>query len=65
VSLAGLPAVSVPVRAGEVDGVRLPTGVQLVGRAWGEADLLRVARALEREVAFAGLDAPRGAGGAP
>lgn len=45
VSLAGLPALSLPF--GRVDG--LPQGVQLVGRSFGEATLLRVARALEKE----------------
>jgi aspartyl-tRNA(Asn)/glutamyl-tRNA(Gln) amidotransferase subunit A len=46
-SLAGLPAVSVP--AGFTDDARpLPVGVQLVGRAFDEAVLLRVARMLER-----------------
>jgi len=44
-SLAGLPALSVPcglTRGG------LPIGLQLIGRAWGEADLFCIARALER-----------------
>ena len=48
VSLAGLPAITVPVRAGEVDGATLPTGAQLVGARWQEARLLRLARMLER-----------------
>jgi len=42
VNLANLPAISVP--AGESDG--LPVGLQLVGPAFGEADLIRVASAI-------------------
>lgn len=47
VSLAGLPAITVPVRTAEVDGVTLPAGVQIVGAHWQEAKLLRLARMLE------------------
>jgi len=42
-SLAGLPAVSVPF--GTTGG--LPVGVQVVGRAFDDAGVLRVARRLE------------------
>lgn len=48
-NLAGLPALSVP---GGFDGAGLPLGVQLVGRPWGEAELLQTARAFEREHDF-------------
>ncbi|UYV12259.1 MAG: Asp-tRNA(Asn)/Glu-tRNA(Gln) amidotransferase subunit GatA [Phycisphaera sp.] len=51
-NLAGLPAVSVPAGLVEVDGVELPIGVQLVGRAFDEAGLLQLARALERGLGF-------------
>ncbi|PSP54780.1 Asp-tRNA(Asn)/Glu-tRNA(Gln) amidotransferase GatCAB subunit A [Halobacteriales archaeon QS_1_67_19] len=43
VNLADLPAISVP--AGEVDGG--PVGVQFVGSAFGEAEIIRVASAAE------------------
>lgn len=49
-NLAGLPAISVP--SGTTDGadtgrVRLPIGVQLIGRAFDEARLCRIAAAIE------------------
>ncbi len=43
-SLAGVPAISVPV--GAVDG--LPVGGQVLGPAWGEDVVVRLARAVER-----------------
>ena len=43
INLADLPAISVP--AGETDG--LPVGLQLVGPAFGEAQLIQAASALE------------------
>ena len=49
-NLAGLPAVSLP--AGFTSS-NLPIGAQLIGPAWGEAKLLQVARAFERETRFA------------
>ncbi len=53
-SLAGLPALSLPL--GSVDG--LPVGGQLVGRAWAEAELVRIGHALERSLAAAPLPSP-------
>ncbi len=50
VNLAGLPGVSVP--AG-LDGRSLPLGLQVIGRPWGEAEMLDVAFALERASGFA------------
>ncbi len=44
VSLAGLPAVSVPSGLSES---RLPFGVQVIGRALDEAGVLRAARCVE------------------
>ncbi|MEM9251176.1 MAG: Asp-tRNA(Asn)/Glu-tRNA(Gln) amidotransferase subunit GatA [Planctomycetota bacterium] len=46
-NLAGLPGVSLPAGTTDVDGKPLPLGVQLIGRAFGERDLLRAARMLE------------------
>ncbi len=41
VNLAGLPAVSIPTKEGiEIDGKNLPVGFQLIGKHWGEADIL-------------------------
>jgi aspartyl-tRNA(Asn)/glutamyl-tRNA(Gln) amidotransferase subunit A len=49
--LAGLPAVSVP--AGLSDG--LPLGLQIIGRAFDEATVLRVGQVLETAAAFTHL----------
>ena len=48
-SMAGLPAVSVPMGMSE-DG--LPLGLQIVGRAFADAGVLRLARAFERAAAL-------------
>lgn len=52
-NLAGLPGIAVPAGLAEVEGARLPVGVQLIGRAFDEAVLLRAARSLERALGFA------------
>jgi aspartyl-tRNA(Asn)/glutamyl-tRNA(Gln) amidotransferase subunit A len=51
VNLAGLPGIAVP--AG-LDRQGLPLGLQLIGRPWGEGDLLNHAYVLERAAGFAG-----------
>ncbi len=48
-SMAGLPAVSVPMGLSD-DG--LPLGLQIVGRAFADAEVLRLARAFERASAL-------------
>jgi len=54
VNLAGLPGVSVP---GGLSPDGLPLGLQVVGKPWMEAEMLRVARCLE--VAAGPAPAPR------
>ncbi|SEQ44814.1 Asp-tRNA(Asn)/Glu-tRNA(Gln) amidotransferase subunit GatA [Thalassovita taeanensis] len=49
VNLAGLPGISVPTG---VSKQGLPLGLQLIGRPWGEADLLNTAYALETAAGF-------------
>src|SRR5690606_22996400 len=48
-SLAGVPAMSLPVG---LDDAGLPVGLQLMAPLLGEATMLRVARALEADIAF-------------
>ncbi|MCZ6604529.1 MAG: Asp-tRNA(Asn)/Glu-tRNA(Gln) amidotransferase subunit GatA [Alphaproteobacteria bacterium] len=60
-SMAGLPAISVP--AG-LDEQGLPLGLHVIGRAFDEARLFTVARALEEAADFAGLTASGAAPGA-
>ncbi len=52
VSLAGLPAMSLPVG---LSGTGLPLGAQLVGKAFDEASIFKAASALEKDVNFRGV----------
>lgn len=52
VNLAGLPGLSVP--AG-LDANGLPLGLQVIGRAWDEATVFQVGKALEEAAGFATL----------
>jgi aspartyl-tRNA(Asn)/glutamyl-tRNA(Gln) amidotransferase subunit A len=54
VNIAGLPGISVP--CGLSDG--LPVGLQVIGKAFDEATILRVADAYERAAGFASLRPP-------
>ncbi|MFD2173542.1 Asp-tRNA(Asn)/Glu-tRNA(Gln) amidotransferase subunit GatA [Rhodobacter lacus] len=49
VNLAGLPGISVPVG---LDAKGLPMGLQLIGKPWGEGDLLNQAMVLEKAAGF-------------
>ncbi len=49
VNLAGLPGITLP---GGFSDEGLPVGIQLVGPAMGEAELLRITRMLERETGY-------------
>ena len=51
VSLAGLPAMSLPVGLNQAG---LPLGMQIIGKAFDEASVFRTAYALEEDVAFRG-----------
>ena len=47
-NMAGLPAVAINAAFTEADGVKLPIGVQLIGKHLSEAQLLGVAHVLEQ-----------------
>jgi aspartyl-tRNA(Asn)/glutamyl-tRNA(Gln) amidotransferase subunit A len=53
-SLAGIPAISIPAGLGEPDGggPKLPVGFQIAAPAFGESGLLDAAHALERAIDF-------------
>jgi aspartyl-tRNA(Asn)/glutamyl-tRNA(Gln) amidotransferase subunit A len=60
-SLAGIPAISIPAGLAEPEGggTRLPVGFQIAAPAFGEQNLLEAAYALEQAIGF---DGRRGAG---
>ena len=47
-NLAGLPGISIPCGFAQVDGARVPVGLQLMGRLFDEGTLLQTADAYER-----------------
>lgn len=53
-SLAGLPGISIPSGLSK-NG--LPLGLQLIGRMWGEGDILNIADAMEQALSFNHLPA--------
>ena len=61
-SLAGIPAISIPAGLAEPDGggPEMPVGFQIAAPAFGESVLIGAAYALERGIAFDGR--PRGLG---
>ena len=50
--LAGIAGISLPCGFAEVDGRSLPLGLQLIGPAFSEARLLRIAAMFERENSY-------------
>jgi aspartyl-tRNA(Asn)/glutamyl-tRNA(Gln) amidotransferase subunit A len=52
VNLAGNCAISLPCGFQEVDGVRLPVGLQIIGDYFAEAKLFKAAAALERDLSL-------------
>ena len=46
-NLAGICAISIPCGTAEMDGMKLPVGLQIMAPALEEARLLRIARACE------------------
>ena len=69
-SLAGIPAISIPAGLAQPDegGPELPVGFQIAAPAFAEGDLLEAAHALERAIDFEAVAAPHrpwnGGGGA-
>ena len=49
----GLPAISVPCGFQTSDDKRLPVGMQIIGKAYGEAELIHIAHAFEQTADFA------------
>ncbi len=47
-NLAGLPGISLPCGFADVDGKKLPIGLQLLGKSFDESNLLRLAHAYEQ-----------------
>jgi aspartyl-tRNA(Asn)/glutamyl-tRNA(Gln) amidotransferase subunit A len=48
VNIAGLPAISVPCGFVEADGVKLPAGLQIIGKHFDEGKILQIAYAYEQ-----------------
>ncbi len=63
-SLAGIPAISIPagLAAPPEGGPELPVGFQIAAPAFGEQDLLEAAHALEMSIGFQRLDQREGEG---
>ena len=51
---AGLPAITVPAGfEGSPEGKRLPVGLQIIGKAFGEANIIKIAHIFEQTADFA------------
>lgn len=51
--LAGLPAIAVPCGFHMESGKKLPVGMQIIGKAFAEAELIQIAHAFEQTADFA------------
>jgi aspartyl-tRNA(Asn)/glutamyl-tRNA(Gln) amidotransferase subunit A len=47
-NLAGICGISIPCGFAEIDGKKLPVGLQLLGKAFDEPNLLKIAHAYEQ-----------------
>lgn len=47
INVAGIPAISIPADPVEVEGRKLPVGLQVIGKWWDEQTVLDVAKGLE------------------
>ena len=56
-NLAGIPGISIPAGFAQVEGKKLPVGVQLLGQIFDEHRLFRIARAIEKANNY-GLERP-------
>jgi aspartyl-tRNA(Asn)/glutamyl-tRNA(Gln) amidotransferase subunit A len=57
--LAGLPAISMPFTVEQSNSaVGLPIGIQVIGKAFGEAELFELAHIVEQTVCFADKHQP-------
>ncbi len=48
INIAGIPALSIPAGFADVDGKKLPVGMQIIGPMWGEQTILNAGYAFER-----------------
>ncbi len=51
-NLAGIPGLSLPGGFAQVDGKTMPVGIQLLGKAFDEKRLLRIARVYEKQTEY-------------
>ena len=54
-NLAGLPTLSIP---GAIDSSGVPTGFQIIGRPFGEAELLKLGYAIQNESDWTSREIP-------